>query len=509
MVFVQPLDVISAGASLPPKDLFNPEDSDVGYNRYVREDNGVLANSTTYNATGFIPVKQGATYVTTGAVAAQRRAYYDANKVFVAGVYDFNTAAFTIPEGTGIAYMRLTVPLANWETLRVEEGTAQLSYTPAYRGRPLVDDLNLFLLRRSHNLLAGLAFGEPVQFVVNAAGDSYFQNPNTATTKIANYLTARFGDAGGGWCGFGFLNSGNVAPWTSGNQPSFLNGNARPTLYPTRLYGGITSAYISEGMADLASATLTSSGDAVEVDFPAAPTINGVDLHWIGTGAGQIRYTLNGGSSFTTLSVGGTAGTTVVTALSLTGLTQPGTLRIEWVSGSAKLGGVNLKSAASGVRVNKIAASGSNVGGWATATALAGFGTSYQALGGHLFSYMDGPNSENGIDYITWAARLTTIVNRIKSLTSGADAGQDILFLAPPENAMGYTYSIAGYVALARNLSNALRFAMKVIRFGDAGNINEYKSTGSMPLLGPDNLHPNGPGGRLIAADWLKAVLPF
>jgi YHS domain-containing protein len=46
-----------------------------------------------------------------------------------------------------------------------------------------------------------------------------------------------------------------------------------------------------------------------------------------------------------------------------------GTLRIDWVSGTVKLCGVNLKSSAPGVRVNKLAATGSSISSWANAPA--------------------------------------------------------------------------------------------------------------------------------------------
>lgn len=77
---------------------------------------------------------------------------------------------------------------------------------------------------------------ENVQLVINAGGDSYTHNRSRWIQGFTEYLVSKFGDAGGGWCGFGFLNSGNVAPWTTGNQPSFLNGNARST-YPTKVFG--------------------------------------------------------------------------------------------------------------------------------------------------------------------------------------------------------------------------------------------------------------------------------
>lgn len=499
-------------------DLFDPLDPDIEFGKYLNQATGATAtasNGNTYNTTGFIPCRAGDQLICAAQVISNRLAYYDKSKAFISGAYDGVTTVRTVPNDANIAYVRFTVPVAQWDTLKVENKTTQTVYTP-YRGRPLVDEINRHLLLQTKSRLAKLAFGASSQYIICLAGDSYTHGADRSTTAFTNWLTSKFGDAGGGWCGFGYLNSGNAAPWTAGNQPSFINGNARPALYPTKLYGSPTPAYYTEPSIDMASITLLASSDAIEQSFPAAPTISAIVLHWIGTGNGSIRYTLNGGTNWTTLSVSGTAGTTATTSLSLTGLTQPGTLRIEWVSGTAKLCGVDLQSTASGVRVHKIAATGSNIGSWVTCSALAGFATAYAAIKPHCWQYMDGPNSQGvstgGLTASAWAAQLNSLMTTIKTLgdAQGVGNGVDrIVFIPPENNRTTNVYPISGYEAQARTLAVALRFALKVIRFGDASDTAYYSPTGKVPLMSSDLLHPDpASGGPLIAGEWLEMIAP-
>lgn len=491
-------------------DLQNPVDPDVTFGRSVSQVDGTLVAAPAYVATGYIPVQEGATYNTVGAVLAKPRAYYDVNKVFVSGVYDFATSPITIPTGQGIAYVRFSVPQANWETLKInKQSTAQLVYDTV-GNRPLVDTANWFWLRQTHSLLAGLALGESLQLIINLDGDSYTHGAQRFVTRLTNYLTSKFGDAGGGWCGFGFL-TGGTPPWTTGNQPTYLNGNARPAVYTTYAYGNVTSSYYTENTTDLAAASLTQSGDAYEVNFPASPTISGIDLHWVATAAGQIRYGYGTGANpvtpgaWTTLNVSGVVGTTTVTSLSLTGMTQAGTLRIEWVSGTAKLAGVNLKSTANGVRINKIAATGTTISPWATATSNANFLTSYNNLNANTFVWMGAGNDETGVPFTSYANSMITLITNIKANYPGGD----ILIMMPPETNRSNNYPIEGYTNLVRNIALENKVAFDVVRFGDGGITSEYASGGALPLLDPDNLHPNAMGSRMILAKQLRMLLPW
>jgi len=186
-----------------------------------------------------------------------------------------------------------------------------------------------------------------------------------------------------------------------------------------------------------------------------------------------------------------------------------GTLKIEWVSGTVKLCGVNLKSASPGVRVNKLAATGSSISSWANAPA-AQFEAAFAALSAHLFIYMDGTNSQNGaMSAATWGGHLQTIFNRVKS----ASPSIDILFTTPPENQRTTNaVAMSAYATEARKRALSLRFAFNDTQdaFGDASNPTEYGSSGAVPLFASDLIHPEPTtGGRALMAEILKCVLPL
>jgi hypothetical protein len=497
--------------------LFNPDDPDVRFGQFLNNASSYTpSNGYTYNITGYIPVKPSTTYATNPLIRAQRRAFYDANKTLISGEYlTYNGSLVTFTTPANCRFIRQTVPYLQWRTCQIQEGSSVTSWVPyGFRPAPVpANPIQRESLRQTRLKLSKLALPTPesAQLVINLYGDSYTHNATRWSQPFAQTLTGKYGDAGGGWCGFGGLSAGNTAPWTSGNQPSYTNGNARPTTYPTRLYGNIVQNYYTKSTCDLASATLSASGDAIEQDYPASPTISAGVLHWIGTGSGSIRYTFNGGTNWTTLSVSGTSGTTATTTLSLTGYSGAGTLRIEWVSGTAELCGVDLQSAASGVRVNKLAATGSAISAWAQNTTGAGFATSTSALGAHLCIDMDGPNSQTGgVSGTTWSGYLLTFISRLRTVIG---ASTDILYVSPPENPRtNQSIRISSYEQAARLLAYAYNFAHLDLQpaFGDPSNTAEYKSTGTLPLFNSDDLHPEPTtGGRVMMAEIIRALVPF
>lgn len=489
------------------ENLFNPSDPNVAIGKFVDHNTGALQGGSGFNSTGYIPVEPGASYGVTGQVAGNRRAYYAADLSYISGVNDGVQTAVIVPNDPRIAYVRFAVPVAFWTLMKVQRGV-MTGYKPALSRVPLDGIFQRDILRQCAYRIAKLAFGEDTQLNVVMDGDSFTQNTNYYSERVAKRL-AMYGDAGGGWSGFGYLNTAKVAPWTTNNQPDNRNGNARPALYPMNLFGNITCTYLTEPTVDLASVTLTAAGDAIEQGFPATPTIDGIDLHYVPTGSGSIRYTLNGGTTWTTLSLNGAANATTVVALSLAGLAQPGTLRIEWVSGTVKLSGVNMKSAAKGIRVHKTAASGSNVSDHRVGSGKAGFVTAFTSLEPHAYTYMDGPNSEGFFSADAWRIHLDTLTKNIRTMAPQAD---QVVFI-PPENARasGNNNPVAGYAIQAFDLAVPNRFAVRLLQpsFGDAGAIAEYKSTGVVPLLSDDDLHPKGEtGGPLLAARYLGMLIP-
>lgn len=402
--------------------------------------------------------------------------------------------------------------------------TSRVAAVVTPEGAPRNNPLNRDKLRWTHMKLAKLdpVLGEAAQLIICAGGDSYTHNVNRWIGPFTAKLAAKYGDAGGGWCGFGFLPSGNVAPWTLGNQPSYMQGNARPNTYPTRHIGSAVGTYYSTASPDLARATL-GVGDAVYQAIPALPVHNGCDLFFEGSADGVVDFawgTYNGSGSVadpasytfgaaTSLNVQGTVNALQIADIKAGIPAGAGMLRITCTAGVPKLYGVNLKSAASGVRVNKLAATGSNISQWANAPATH-FETGIAALAPDLFVYMDGTNSQAaGISRSSWGAQLASLMGRIRA----ARPSIDILSATPAEN-QRTTNPIAMAEYALENLYRAsvgkwCAVDMQPL-FGDAANPGEYGSTGSMPLYASDLIHPDpATGGRLLLVGMLDPIVPY
>ena len=387
--------------------------------------------------------------------------------------------------------------------------TARLDPSITADGAPIINPYRPQLLRHSRYRLTKLSLPTPeaVLMGISAGGDSYTHNASRWINAFADKMAAKFGDAGMGFTGFGFLNSGNVAPWTSGNQPTYLNGNARPSKYPCRLYGSIVGTYYTDKGPDLAMATFTQAGDAAEIDFPAGHPNTLAKLLYVPAAGAAARVTTNGGSSWTALDLSiGTAGT--LTTLSLTPPAGAATMRIEWVSGTCAISGAFARGT-SGVFVNKVAATGSNISQFSGAPATS-WENGFAAIEPNLFIYMDGTNSQGAsIAAGTWGGYLANIISRARAAVPGID----ILIATPPEN-QRTTNSVPMtiYPPEARKRAMALRFAFTDMQevFGDPTNPTEYGSSGAIPLFASDLIHPDPTtGGRSLASQMLNAVVPY
>jgi hypothetical protein len=506
----------------PGKNLFDKAAADFAPGKYVNPADGTLIThgSAAYATTGFIPVENKA-YSRSPGQTYWGLAYYDANKTFLRGFSTSNLLTFT-PEAD-VAFIRTSMDTPNVNTYQVEEGAAPTSYEAfaniiqqkylptASGGVDTISVANPYQpekLRKTHYKIAKrmLPVPEPDQLSILLAGDSWTHFPGHYSQTLAEYLISKFGDAGGGWCGFGGTSPG-TGPWTTGTQPAYLNGNVRPALYPVKMFGAVTDIYNGVASPDLACAVFDGAGEAVTVGIPAAPVHNNCILVFIGTADGVIRYSWDAGAAWTTVNVQGSVGNTQTMALNIGIPTGAGTLRIEHVSGTAKLCGVNLKSAASGVVVHKCGGTGSRITQW-TAVSAAQQQAAFAALAPDLISYMDGTNSQMAnMSALTWADNLGTLVGRFRA----AMPGVDVLIATPPENQLGNSsYPMKFYAPQARALASSLRFTFTDMQgaFGDADNPTEYGNTGAVPLMGADKVHPlSASGGRLLLAEFLRCFL--
>lgn len=354
-------------------------------------------------------------------------------------------------------------------------------------------------LRETHQRLMCRRLGEARQLSIATIGDSYTHNASRWTGPAATYLTGQFGDAGGGWVGFGDL---------SANLGTYNNGNVRPSSYGYSRTGTWTtdSLYYTGGGLDLGAIQSASAGARVTLTVPASPALSEARLFWEDTADGVVRYSWDGGSTWTSVNTQGTLGNFGSAALSVGMPVGVGALWVEVVSGTVKLYGVLLKSSADGVVVHKLGATGSRAQQWATMAASAQWRAQLAALAPNLIEVMHGTNDQGASRTPDqFAADIATILDQCRVACPTAD----LLVMMPPENQRTTnTYPMAHYTAAALEVVAArdAAFLDTQLYFGAASADYAYGSP--RPWYAADLIHPDPTtGGRALVASFLDALL--
>lgn len=365
---------------------------------------------------------------------------------------------------------------------------ARLSVALDGKGNPLEPAWGLYRLRQTRwklrNLdIAGAYAGTTYPTTLNLAliGDSYTAGPEW-TEPLTKSLRKQFGDASGGFINLRglalipFIVTSEVTVSLSGTWTDAAN--AGPT--PDRGYCQSTTA---------------ASKITVNTNVAKAPTL--MRLYYVPTADGQVRYRWNGGT-WTNLSLVGSALAASVDLAGLPGAAATWTLEVEVVSGDVRLAGFYHTYAGIGVRVNKIAQSGSSAAGWGGANAVAT--TEWQGfmagMGIDLFTVMFGANDQPSSTPPVIAARLLTIAQSCKTACPAAD----VLIVMQPENHLGRTLAMKDITAAVRDMcvANKIPFVDTQYLYGDTDS--EYAIGGPRDWLG-DGLHPSRKDGAFVMAD--------
>jgi hypothetical protein len=240
-------------------------------------------------------------------------------------------------------------------------------------------------------------------------------------------------------------------------------------------------------------------------NLPPKANLSGVDLFWIGTADGVMEYSWNG-TSWTTINVQGTVDACSSAALAGVPGSGPGTLYLRVVSGTCEPAGINWKSAASGVIVHKLAATGTRMQQLATQAAVISWRTAIAALGMDfaLLAHMSNDQVASRAPS-QFAVDAATVIDNLRA----AVPGLDILALSPPANQQtGLAFPMTDYKAAYAPVAAALGTAFLDVQrnFGDPADPNEYGSAGATPLFNVDGLHfEPSTGGRAQ----LDAIMRF
>lgn len=492
------------GFATKTRNLFDPAAEDVQLAVFVNESTGTLDASANYNTSGIFPIEAGAEYAHRGIV---RGVWLDAAEQFVSGFGPLG-ASDTVTAPATARFARVSALAAgiggsnaNWHNAQFEKAGAATDFV-GFEEKidpwlvPGADAFNQRTLRKWHIFQRNIALGRPAQFDIALIGNSYTHNPDRYSGAFAEALVDLYGDAGGGWVGF--ANNGGG---------SGLNGNARPGIYTlvrTGSWSIDSTNYISSPSPDIGRAESSTAGDRLTLTGPAAPALSGAKLFWEGTADGVIRYSWDEGVSWTPLNVQGGVGTSQTAAL--TGFTSgTWTLWIEVVSGTVHLQGVNLASEASGVRVHKLGATGSQAAQWANVD-----GTQWQAAIGALAPDMvmviHGRNDQaNSRTPALFAAAVETIMTRVRAAVPGVDR----MVVAYPENQAQAKVRMPSYSRVLAGLCVRHRMAFKDAQpaYGDPNNAEEYGSAGDLRLFSADNEHPVTRAAPTAENLWPNAVV--
>lgn len=353
-------------------------------------------------------------------------------------------------------------------------------------------DYNNFALRETKQRLQKLKLAENAQLKIAIHGTSTTQLGIRYITPLTTELIAEYGDAGGGWLGFGFTAT-----------PS-SNGNVRSSIYTYARTGTWTSDYYSSLSADLSTVESSTAGSRLTLGGQAGtPVLSGIDLHWVATSNGVIRYSWNGGSSWTTLNVQGTLGT--VNIATLTGHPTTGTfsLILEVVSGSVILGGLNIKSTANGVQVHKLGNSGGRLQHLAEINNAEWIKTIINLSPNVFFLFHGGNDQDTGRTPVQFADNMRTVIDRIKVALPACDIG----IIMPPAVVEPRSPALSLYTAEALKVAKEKKVAFIDLQkvFGD--DPSEYSSTSPRPWFNSDDVHPEpSTGGRAIVSALYRLI---
>ena len=361
---------------------------------------------------------------------------------------------------------------------------ARLAGSMTAQGMPITGYAGAQYLRETPMRIMKRKLAESVQLVIACIGDSWTHGRTRWVEPMTQYLQTAYGNSGVGWVGFG--NNGGSLP----------NDAALSSVTVGRTGTWDYSVYYTAQSADLGSAQSSTVGSRITIAVPAMAGATGT-LHYIGS-AGSVRYSTDGG-------------TTWVATIALTGsgpltsaLTLPATahsLVLDVVTGPVQLCGVDLRSAADGVRVHKLGSTGSTAQQWSATNNSAAL----TSLAPNLVIVMLATNDQGGSRTASqFKADLVAITARIKTALPRAD----ILFICPCENnRVANTFPMTIYAAEMEKVALLNMAAYINLQYSFGTTPAEYAFGSARPWMAADLIHPDPTsGGRAILADVVRII---
>lgn len=340
-------------------------------------------------------------------------------------------------------------------------------------------------MRQTATILRRRRMGVADQLSMLMIGDSLSHVPTYWSRDFSAAMKAAHGDAGLGYFGFG-------------------SGNPIDSAYVYTSSGTWEEVLRESPTPDICIVQSSEVGARKRITGPATPVISAARLVYMGTVDGEIRYRWNDGtwSSSTALS-GSTLGNLVMTGFPTSGAWS---LDVEVTAGEVHLGGVIFSSAASGVRIHKLAISGSQASDWAAVDATdwkAGVALCNPQAAMIMLGINDrGFGEQTPAEFKT---NLGTIVDNLRDVSGIMDV---LIQMSWASASTTPIYPMEEFSRAARLLAREKRCSFRDLQFSAGARFTDYEDGTAVPLLLPDKTHPTARGGALILDGTLGIIDP-
>lgn len=366
----------------------------------------------------------------------------------------------------------------------------------------------LWNLQRARGQFSKIAAGytnSALHFNVCIIGDSYSQNVLRWAGDFRHVLKYFLGDGGAGWCSWSAYDPANVATTMNTTAEMWdITSFARTGSWYDNT--AAISTNVTASSPDLHSVIATNFQDRLSLKV-----LRNYDACWLylrqqanGT-AFQVIYE-NPGVGTNTAS-GTTSGTEGLLIFKTLNIVSNSSYVVQVNSGSSKpleVYGVSFENNAAGVRVHKIAASGSCVTNWLSMPTLTEWQSGISNLAPDMTIIMFGANDQRLYSPTLYGSYLSQLVTNVQF--SGTNSS--VLLVAPPENGQAnQLFPMAQYAQamLAVAKSNNCAFLDLQPSFG-LGPYSSYGFGSTLGLFDSDNLHPTVTVG---SGEILDAIMRF
>ncbi|EJU8070846.1 SGNH/GDSL hydrolase family protein [Salmonella enterica] len=355
------------------------------------------------------------------------------------------------------------------------------------------ESFGLERLKSTHIKAMGLLSGDKSTLNVVFIGDSWTHAPDRYSGVLAEYLIAKYGDAGSGWIGLGSLNKpGYFTINGCAGSKKYLVKYDSPDNWKLGGYANRNTPDISAAGSDKPGAKITVYGSG---------KVSKYKICYLKS-SGYFKYKISGKDWIT---VNADSNDSEVCFIEMNEKLD-GAWNIEFVilSGVCYLSGIMTYADQSGVIVNKLAATGSSSNDWASKDSKSWI-SGIKSMAPDLVTILFGTNDQSiPLSVSKYSANIIKMINRVRE----ANDKCDILLIAPCENARpDNQIRMSKYAAALYEIAKLKKLSFLNLQpvFGE--NPKHYDMESKLPLIGPDKIHPiESTGGRLIAYSIKEAL---